>query len=196
MNLVIIKRAIVILTSIIASNLSYGLQHMDLHKSDKTVTLNRIDLSGYPAITEILDDVLSELDSVRININDPRYYLIKLSPHGNGDIAYITEHTHDNLPNAKDFIGYAFWGDQNNLIVVEGNTEHSVKFEKNPQTKTFCLDRGLPIIYDPRTWKYYIDQNIYARYIWSIGWIWHIPSEYEIKSMNSNIITFPKRHKK
>lgn len=60
---------------------------------------------------------------------------------------------------------------------------------------TFNLG-DFPLIYDPQTWEYHIYQNIYARYIWSIGWIWHIPQGLELKSKNSNIITLPQRQKK
>lgn len=196
MNLETIKLVISIFIYFTSNSICYGLQFMDMHKSDKTVTLHRIDLSDHTAIIDILEDVLSEKDTSNVKINDAQYYLIQLTPQGKGDIAYITEHTHNHLPNADNFIGYTFLGDHNDLIVIKGNEEHSIKFEKNNQTMTFNLERDLPIIYDPRTWKYYIYQNIYARYIWSIGWFWHIPREYEIKPANSDIITFPKRYKK
>lgn len=116
MNIVKITLAITVFTCFTSSCFGNDTHYNDLHKSDNSVTLHLIDLSACPAIIDILDDVLSEKDSIKRD--NARYYLINLSPQGKGINAYITEHTHENLPNVGDFIGYALWGKHNDLIVI------------------------------------------------------------------------------
>lgn len=195
MNLAIINLIVAILASFNSkSDTDNHTNNNILQGYHKTITLPSIKLTNYPGIIAIVNDIFSERDSV--NKNTAKYYLIQLTKHEKGEFAYIIESTEDYLPDNNNYIGYAFWGDDNDLIILAGEEGKSIKKNYGKQTKTFYLENDTPMVYDPRVWDYYVDQSVYARYIWNIGWFWHVPTGYEIKSKDSSIITFPKRNKK
>ncbi|MBO5444580.1 MAG: hypothetical protein J5995_04465 [Muribaculaceae bacterium] len=158
----------------------------------KTVTLNRLDLSELTGINRVMNDIFSERDS--LSSNEAKFYVITLKKHNNGYFAYIIESTLTTLFEPNDYIGYNIVGDNNEIVIFCGDVKIPESSGDNSPL-TFEIYHGIPFRYEPKEWRYYIVNDIYARLIEGVGWLWNFPTEYENTSKDI-IIPYPKRRKK